>query len=532
MQAAVASYVDPNNHRQCKAIQDVYLFEHISCEAVLVECGFLSNPAEELLLRDEQYQTDLAYQEIDKCLEAVWNSSVKMNTHWAAYLLNVSDYIKIVVSSGNIKDELVLYKSSTGSQSDPFVIRKSSEMKYLNNSFYFELGNDIDMKYETTNLFGDFYNSGNGWNSIDLNGHIDGKGHKISNLYSKNGSLFNTVNNSSIKNIAFDSFDINDENSNESFNGIIRNFNNESVLSNVLVINSKINCKNTSCGLIGNMLDGSVSDVHIYKTNISSSSVGGFVSAKVSNPVNVININNVFVNDSVINTDQYYLVGNIEDSSSNLKNINISNNVINGTGNIFIDVNNSSENLILNDNYIKNDTDILNKDLFVNFNEDIWAFDSLKSMYLVLFNDEYFMNNDSFLISLKNYMIRDNIIYNVLGNTNVNSFLNDINNKSDLNIKVYSSNNSLISGNDLITTGSYIDVNLNDKNQRYYFIVSGDVNSDGIISIFDIVKINNHIVYSDKKLTGLYYTAADYNNDNNISIFDIVKINNKILGGN
>lgn len=60
MQAAIASYVDPNNHRQCKAIQDVYLFEHITCEAVLVECGFLSNPAEELLLRDEQYQKKLA----------------------------------------------------------------------------------------------------------------------------------------------------------------------------------------------------------------------------------------------------------------------------------------------------------------------------------------------------------------------------------------------------------------------------------------------------------------------------------------
>ena len=51
--------------------------------------------------RDEQYRTDAAYQEIDKCLEAVWNSSVKMNTHWAAYLLNVSDYIKIVWDKGN-----------------------------------------------------------------------------------------------------------------------------------------------------------------------------------------------------------------------------------------------------------------------------------------------------------------------------------------------------------------------------------------------------------------------------------------------
>lgn len=60
LQSNIAACVDPNNHRQCKAIRDVYLFEHISCEAVLVECGFLSNPAEELLLRDETYQKKLA----------------------------------------------------------------------------------------------------------------------------------------------------------------------------------------------------------------------------------------------------------------------------------------------------------------------------------------------------------------------------------------------------------------------------------------------------------------------------------------
>ena len=40
------------------------------------------------------------------------------------------------------------------------------------------------------------------------------------------------------------------------------------------------------------------------------------------------------------------------------------------------------------------------------------------------------------------------------------------------------------------------------------------------------------IVYSDKKLDGIYYLAADYNMDGKISIFDIVKINNVIVGGN
>lgn len=60
LQEQLAAQVDPNNHRACKRARDIYLMEHISCTAVLVECGFLSNPAEEALLRDAAYQKKLA----------------------------------------------------------------------------------------------------------------------------------------------------------------------------------------------------------------------------------------------------------------------------------------------------------------------------------------------------------------------------------------------------------------------------------------------------------------------------------------
>ena len=53
--------LQPDNSRNCKQIPDtVYLMNHISCPAVLVECGFLTNPEEEALLRDQQYQKKLA----------------------------------------------------------------------------------------------------------------------------------------------------------------------------------------------------------------------------------------------------------------------------------------------------------------------------------------------------------------------------------------------------------------------------------------------------------------------------------------
>lgn len=51
----------PNNKREVKPIdRNVYLMNHISCPALLIECGFLSNPEERWLLKDPSYQTALA----------------------------------------------------------------------------------------------------------------------------------------------------------------------------------------------------------------------------------------------------------------------------------------------------------------------------------------------------------------------------------------------------------------------------------------------------------------------------------------
>lgn len=40
--------------------EQVYLMNHINCQAILVECGFLSNSEEELLLQSDGYQSKLA----------------------------------------------------------------------------------------------------------------------------------------------------------------------------------------------------------------------------------------------------------------------------------------------------------------------------------------------------------------------------------------------------------------------------------------------------------------------------------------
>lgn len=56
LQTLLNSQVDPNNHRECKVAGEIYLLQHIHCPAILVECGFLSNREEAILLQDSSYQ--------------------------------------------------------------------------------------------------------------------------------------------------------------------------------------------------------------------------------------------------------------------------------------------------------------------------------------------------------------------------------------------------------------------------------------------------------------------------------------------
>jgi len=59
LQGAFVSYLNPGSTRLSKKSSGVYLMEHIQCPGVLIECGFLSNPEEDALLRLPQYQKKL-----------------------------------------------------------------------------------------------------------------------------------------------------------------------------------------------------------------------------------------------------------------------------------------------------------------------------------------------------------------------------------------------------------------------------------------------------------------------------------------
>ena len=73
VQEGLRTALDPENARQAKPIPDtVYLMNHISCPGILIECGFLSNPEEEALLRSDGYQTKLAAAMAGAWLQYTW----------------------------------------------------------------------------------------------------------------------------------------------------------------------------------------------------------------------------------------------------------------------------------------------------------------------------------------------------------------------------------------------------------------------------------------------------------------------------
>jgi len=61
IQVALNGALNSENEKTPRAIsREIYLTAHVNCPAVLVECGFLSNPEEEALLRESNYQTKAA----------------------------------------------------------------------------------------------------------------------------------------------------------------------------------------------------------------------------------------------------------------------------------------------------------------------------------------------------------------------------------------------------------------------------------------------------------------------------------------
>ncbi len=61
LQKRLIEDVDPDNHRKAKPNSSYYLLESTTKPAVIIECGFLSNPSEAQKLKSDYYQDEIAW---------------------------------------------------------------------------------------------------------------------------------------------------------------------------------------------------------------------------------------------------------------------------------------------------------------------------------------------------------------------------------------------------------------------------------------------------------------------------------------
>ena len=61
VQQSLNETIEKQNDRVAKKIDNVYIINHVEIPTTIVECGFLSNPEEEQLLLQDEYQNKLAW---------------------------------------------------------------------------------------------------------------------------------------------------------------------------------------------------------------------------------------------------------------------------------------------------------------------------------------------------------------------------------------------------------------------------------------------------------------------------------------
>ena len=59
VQTRFVQTINKHSNRKVKPAKNIYLMQNINCPGVLIECGFLSNPEEDMKLNDPKYQNKI-----------------------------------------------------------------------------------------------------------------------------------------------------------------------------------------------------------------------------------------------------------------------------------------------------------------------------------------------------------------------------------------------------------------------------------------------------------------------------------------
>ena len=108
---------------------------------------------------------------------------------------------------------------------------------------------------------------------------------------------------------------------------------------------------------------------------------------------------------------------------------------------------------------------------------------------------------------------------------NIKAVINKVESRASVTIK--RSDKEITSGN--VVTGDILTISNGNESINYTVVLYGDTNSDGKINALDLLRVQKHILGTNK-LTGVYYKAADVSKDGNINALDLLKVQKHILG--
>ena len=125
------------------------------------------------------------------------------------------------------------------------------------------------------------------------------------------------------------------------------------------------------------------------------------------------------------------------------------------------------------------------------------------------------------------FTVKDDIVCKIPVNTSVDTLLNNLSGGQNCRVMHGATQQA---GSSVVGTGMTVQVLIGERVEAVYtLVVTGDTNSDGKISITDMLAVKSHIL---KKtiLSGAAAQAADTSKDGGISITDFIQIKASILG--
>lgn len=458
----------------------------------------------------------------------------------------------------------VLNLKGLGTSTSPLLIEYPQQLLLLDErSEYFKLENDLDME-AITSPYGMYYNDGKGLDQISFYGVLDGNNKTISNMYSKKGGLFlslegdsNSNKYSVVKNLRIDKSNI--ELSENTYGAILAENCYYCIIENCEVSNSSISGPNESSAFMYDIYDSAIvrnnkiTDVEVTGDTGEASLISNIYTDVFDDSIASISVTNNVIDNiefnknmnkgSLVNAINYIIYSNINDED-NFRTITINNNYsyTSSTKDVGVlaiykyDENDEFTSLTEHDNVeitgnVKlTETSKYEQGTYTQLDfESIWIKNLNEVPRLKSFDVPNTASDNS--ISDTEYYPYNNVLYNVEKNTSLEDFISNIELNLGVTSKVFDRTGKLMTSGK-IGTGASLVITNGYESKTFTIIVPGDVNGNGDIDIADIRTMANYIISSDGNTilkTKSQLLAADVNYKDGIDIADIRKLANYTL---